>query len=117
MLVLGDEILGKNSHCSKKLVEKYNETNNQIIAVKEVPEEIKSNYGIIEGEEVTENLYLINKMIEKPKKEDTDSQLAIIGRYVLNSSIFDTLQKELENKTYDFTKAIYKNKGDKNYVD
>ncbi len=42
-------------------------------------------------------------MLEKPKKEETNSNLAIIGRYILNASVFDEI--ELLDEP-DFTKAI-----------
>ena len=49
-------------------------------------------------------LWWIDKMLEKPKKEETSSDLAIIGRYILNASIFDEI--ELLNEL-NFTKAIH----------
>lgn len=95
LLVLGDEILDSNENCSKELIEYYNNIKFQIIAVKGVEEKNKSSYGIVEGREVDNRLFLIEKMIEKPEITETKSNLAIIGRYVLNYSVFKTLKYEI----------------------
>lgn len=104
LLILGDEIFDTSISCSDLLVKKYNELKTPIIAVKKVEIDEIKNYGIIEGQEYKDNLIIIEKMLEKPKKEETNSNLAIIGRYILNASIFDEI--ELLNET-DFTKAIH----------
>ena len=104
LLILGDEIFDTSISCSDLLVKKYNELKTPIIAVKKVEIDEIKNYGIIEGQEYKDNLIIIEKMLEKPKKEETNSNLAIIGRYILNASIFDEI--ELLNEP-DFTKAIH----------
>lgn len=108
LLVLGDEILGNNSLCSRTLIEKYNELQAPIIAVKEIDRNDIKNYGIVEGKPFKDNLILVKKLIEKPLKNETNSNLAIIGRYVLNSSIFSEIEIL---QTPDFTKAIHNLKG------
>ncbi len=63
------------------------------VGVMEVPWEKVSNYGIIDGEEMSPGVYRVNGMVEKPKREDAPSRLAIVGRYVLTPNIFDYLEK------------------------
>lgn len=104
LLVLGDEILGNNDSCSKTLVEKYNELKSPILAVKKIGRSDIKNYGIVEGKQYKDNLMIIEKLIEKPSKNETNSNLAIIGRYVLNASIFSEIEML---QTPDFTKAMH----------
>ena len=109
LLVLGDEIFSDS--CSKLLVDKYNELKAQIIAVKSVENENINNYGIVEVKQYKDDLYIIEKMIEKPNINETNSNIAIIGRYILNSSIFDSIESQLKNSSQpNFTKALQNTK-------
>ncbi len=49
-------------------------------------------YGIVDGEKVEEHIWRALDLVEKPKKEETPSQLAILGRYVLEPEIFSILE-------------------------
>ena len=64
-----------------------------VIGVMEVPWEKVSHYGIIDGEEVAPGVYRVRDMVEKPKREEAPSRMAIVGRYVLTPDIFDYLEK------------------------
>jgi UTP--glucose-1-phosphate uridylyltransferase len=64
-----------------------------IVAVMEVPEDEIHKYGVIAGEEMKDGLYRVSDMVEKPKKEDAPSNLAVIGRYILTPDIFDILKE------------------------
>ncbi len=63
-----------------------------IVAVMEVPEDEIHKYGVIAGEEMKDGIYRISDMVEKPKKEEAPSNLAVIGRYILTPDIFDILK-------------------------
>ncbi|EGM0240524.1 UTP--glucose-1-phosphate uridylyltransferase GalU [Campylobacter jejuni] len=78
-----------------KIYEKYRCT---IIAVMEVPKEQVSNYGVISGNFVEENLIMVNSMIEKPSPDEAPSNLAIIGRYILTPDIFGILENTKAGK-------------------
>ncbi|MBK1971813.1 UTP--glucose-1-phosphate uridylyltransferase GalU [Campylobacter sp. TTU-622] len=78
-----------------KIYEKYRCT---IIAVMEVPKDQVSNYGIITGNNVEDNLVMVNSMIEKPDINEAPSNLAIIGRYILTPDIFGILENTKEGK-------------------
>jgi UTP--glucose-1-phosphate uridylyltransferase len=72
------------------LYEKYNCS---ILAVQEVPIEKVSSYGIIAGTSVNGEAYLVEKLVEKPDPKDAPSNLAFLGRCVLDPAIFDILDK------------------------
>ena len=50
-------------------------------------------YGIINGEKAEDDIYKITELVEKPPMERAPSNLAIMGRYVLTSDIFDKIDE------------------------
>lgn len=75
-----------------QMVALYKEHRCSIVAIEEVPREETSKYGVIDGEEISEGLYRVNNMVEKPDPEVAPSNLAIIGRYILTPDIFDIIR-------------------------
>ena len=71
-----------------------------IVAIEEVPMTHVDKYGVINGELLTgsSNAYRVNTMVEKPSPEDAPTNLAIIGRYILTSEIFDVLENTMPDK-------------------
>ncbi|MFD1260528.1 UTP--glucose-1-phosphate uridylyltransferase GalU [Entomomonas asaccharolytica] len=75
-----------------QMVKLYKQFRCSIVAVEEVPKAEISRYGVIEGNMITEGLYTVTNMVEKPAPEEAPSNLAIIGRYILTPDIFDILE-------------------------
>ncbi len=75
-----------------QMVKLYQQFRCSIVAIQEVPENEVHKYGVIAGEPMKEGLYRVTDMVEKPKKEDAPSNLAIIGRYILTPDIFDKIE-------------------------
>ena len=71
-----------------------------IVAIEEVPMTEVDKYGVIGGDliEGTTNAYRVNSMVEKPNPEEAPTNLAIIGRYILTSEIFDVLENMSPDK-------------------
>ena len=63
----------------QQMSELYNQFRCSIVAVMEVPEDQISAYGVIAGEAMGDNLYRVDKMVEKPAAEDAPSNLAVMG--------------------------------------
>lgn len=63
------------------------------IGVEEVDIENVSKYGIIDGIKKDKGTYIIKNLVEKPKKEESPSNLAINGRYIFNAEIFECIKK------------------------
>src|SRR3546814_19775276 len=63
------------------------------IAVEEVPHDETDKYGIVDATPVDERSASIRHMVEKPKPADAPSNLAVVGRYVLPSRIFQLLEQ------------------------
>lgn len=95
-LLLGDTIT--IPPCTKELIEIHKKYKTSIIAVEEVPMEKVSLYGIVACKPVEDSVYLIEDLVEKPSIEEAPSNLAILGRYILTSEIFECLKETKPGK-------------------
>ncbi|WP_461243394.1 UTP--glucose-1-phosphate uridylyltransferase GalU [Secundilactobacillus muriivasis] len=99
VVMLGDDLMHDEVPLSKQLIDEYEKTHSSILAVKKVPHEEVSAYGVIDPDgEVSDGLFNVRKFVEKPAVEDAPSDLAIIGRYLLTPEIFDVLAKQKPGK-------------------
>lgn len=89
--MLGDDIVESKVPCLKQMMDVYEKHESSIVGVQPVPWEQVSRYGLVDGEELSERVYKANRLVEKPKREDAPSNLAILGRYILTPRIFDIL--------------------------
>ena len=71
-----------------------------IVAIEEVPMTDVDKYGVIDGEllDNSTNAYRVNSMVEKPSPAEAPTNLAIIGRYILTTEIFDVLENTNSDK-------------------
>lgn len=93
VVMLGDDFYMSQVPQVKQLVGVFNKMGGNVLAVKEVPREEASRYGIINGKRVDDKTYLINDIIEKPNPDKAPSNIAWMGRAVLTPEIFDYLEK------------------------
>lgn len=63
------------------------------IAIREVSCDGVNRHGIVEATQINDNVYKINNLIEKPELDEVPSNLAIVGRYILTSDIFDKISQ------------------------
>lgn len=92
-VMVGDDLMFSGVPGIGQLIEVAMAEKMPVIGVMEVPWEKVSRYGIIDGEDVAPGVYRVRDMVEKPKREDAPSRMAIVGRYVLTPDIFDYLEK------------------------
>ena len=91
-ILLGDDIMLSEKPVLKQLVEAAEEYSCSAIAVREVPDELIVKYSSVKLEEqLSERVFRIGDMNEKPTLEEKFSNYAILGRYVLTPAIFDIL--------------------------
>lgn len=93
VVMVGDDLMFSGVPGIGQLIEVAMAEKMPVIGVMEVPWEKVSRYGIIDGEEVAPGVYRVRDMVEKPKREEAPSRMAIVGRYVLTPDIFDYLEK------------------------
>ena len=92
-VMLPDDVISAEKPCLQQMVEAYAETGGNIVAAMEVPSEKTSSYGILDIKEDMGSLVSVKGMIEKPAPEDAPSNLAVIGRYILNPAVLQNLNK------------------------
>lgn len=93
-VLLGDDIVEAETPCLKQLINEYEKTESSVIGVQTVTDDQTHRYGIIDPIEKDGNLHKVKRFVEKPAKGTAPSKLAIMGRYVLTSEIFDLLEKQ-----------------------
>lgn len=93
MVLLGDDLVESDVPCAKQMMTLYNEVQESIVAIQTVPMDQTYQYGIVEGELLRDRVYQVKRLVEKPAPGTTNSNLAIIGRYILHPEVFDMLSK------------------------
>ncbi|GMK48348.1 UTP--glucose-1-phosphate uridylyltransferase [Paenibacillus glycanilyticus] len=93
-VLLGDDIVDSAVPCTRQLMDQFEQTGRSVIGVKPVPMNETERYGIVEYSEKNGLLSLVDRFIEKPAPGTTQSNLAIMGRYVLTPDIFKFLSKQ-----------------------
>ena len=97
-VLLGDDIIDANRPCLAQLLDVYKKYRGPVLALEQVPMENISSYGCVKATMLSERIYEVTDLVEKPKKEDAPSDLAIIGRYILTPEIFPILEKQEPGK-------------------
>ena len=108
ILLPDDLFVSKTKTCLQALSDIYNKTSNSVIAINTVLDKELSSYGVIDPIKVSDSIYKVNNIIEKPSIEEAPSNLAVCGRYILTSSIFNSLKdiKTGAGGEYQLTDAI-----------
>lgn len=91
LVMLADDLIDAPTPVSKQLIDLYQQTGANVIAVQEVAHEETSAYGIVKVSQQG-SLNWVEQIVEKPKPEAAPSNLAVVGRYVLNPAIFELLR-------------------------
>ena len=92
-VLLGDDIVQAEMPCLKQLINQYNQVGSSVVGVQKVPEIQTERYGIVDPSSNGGRLYKVDHFVEKPKLGTAPSNLAIMGRYILTSQIFDFLSE------------------------
>jgi UTP--glucose-1-phosphate uridylyltransferase len=98
LLLLGDTLIQSKVSVARRLIELYERYNETVVALEEVDPDKIERYGVIGGRSLGEGLYLIETLIEKPKRAQAPSNLAIASRYAFSPKIFDYIAKTLPGK-------------------
>ncbi|MBW7474931.1 UTP--glucose-1-phosphate uridylyltransferase GalU [Paenibacillus oenotherae] len=91
-VLLGDDILLSDKPCLKQMMELHEERQNSVVAVMEVPWSETHKYGIVALDQNERN-GRIHNLIEKPAAGEAPSNLAVVGRYILDPAIFKLLER------------------------
>jgi UTP--glucose-1-phosphate uridylyltransferase len=98
-VVLADDVIDAEPAGLKQMVDVFDRVQGPVIAVERVPWDRVSSYGIVEVESESDGVYTIRDLVEKPRREDATSNLAIIGRYILTPDVFEELEITSHDRT------------------
>jgi UTP--glucose-1-phosphate uridylyltransferase len=92
ILLADDMIRNDGAGALAQMTEVYRQTGASVIGVEEVPEALTSSYGIVGTRDNGQGFMEIETIVEKPRPAEAPSRLGVIGRYILDSSIFACLR-------------------------
>lgn len=93
VVILPDDIVVHTPGVIAQMLEVYHHFGGGVIAVEPMPWEVVHNYGVVDATPVAERVQRINRLVEKPPRDQAPSNLTIVGRYILPPEIFDCLER------------------------
>ncbi len=93
-ILLADDVVLAKKPCLAQMIEAYEKTGGNLVAVVDVPREQTNRYGILDVESDDGKLAKIKGLVEKPEPAKAPSTLSIIGRYILQPEIFAELESQ-----------------------
>src|SRR2546430_15502174 len=95
-VLLADDVIDAKVPCLKQLMNVFEKTQSSVLAMQVVEGPAISAYGVLKGKPVDGldgRLHQVFDLVEKPRPEKAPSNLAIIGRYILTPTVFETLSE------------------------
>lgn len=95
-VLLGDDLIDEKEHLLTEMIELQERTGGSVVALLEVEPDQVEAYGCAAVEELageTQGHVRVTGLVEKPDPAHAPSNLAVIGRYVLNPAVFAVLEK------------------------
>ena len=89
----GDDVVYSQEPACLQLINVFKTCSAPVVALKSLPREVVGAYGNVAVEKIAYGLYKIKKIIEKPSPEQIQSNLVIVGKYVLTPEVFNYLKK------------------------
>ena len=93
-VLLADDVIDSEVPCLKQMMNIFEKTQCSVLATQVVEGPGISAYGVLDGKPVPGSngrLYEVLSLVEKPRPEEAPSNLAVIGRYILTPTVFETL--------------------------
>ena len=95
VVMLADDLVLSQTPCVKQLIDVYEETGGNVVAVMDVPREHTARYGILDVEDDDGRIASVKGLVEKPSPAEAPSTLSIIGRYVLLPGVMNYLDDKV----------------------
>ena len=107
-VILADDLLDGQPAVLKQMVNLYSRENASILAVEKIKPEQTKSYGVVAAKSQGAGIHTVSGIIEKPESKDAPSNLGVVGRYILSSSIFNHIRnlKPGSGGEYQLTDAI-----------
>lgn len=101
-VVLSDDVIDAEPPALRQMIDVFDRVGGPVIAVERVPADDVSSYGIVAVDDdaaLGPGVFRITDLVEKPRREDAPSNLAIIGRYILTPDIFPALRETASDRS------------------
>ncbi len=93
-VILADDLIDDGgSGCLAQMIDVYENAQCGVVGVQEVDKKEVKSYGVISGKQIQDNLWDVDTFVEKPEPKDAPSNVAVVGRYILEPSIFNILEQ------------------------
>lgn len=93
-VMLPDDMILSSTPCLKQMLDAYGQVGGNMVATERVPSESTDQYGILDVGEERGKLVHTRRLVEKPAPDAAPSNLAVIGRYILQPEIFGVLERQ-----------------------
>jgi UTP--glucose-1-phosphate uridylyltransferase len=88
-----DDVIESKTPALSQLIKTFKKHKSPVIALKRLPKEKVSSYGVVKVKKEEKKTYRINGIVEKPSKKDAPSNLAVVGKYIITPEVFKFLKK------------------------
>ena len=92
-VLYGDDVIIGETPTTSELLEAYEKYGKSVVGIKEVSDQAICKYCSLAVEKLDDKTYAVSDMIEKPQPHEKLSNFSILGRCVLESEIFDILER------------------------
>jgi len=92
-VILPDDVIAAEKPCLQQMMEAYEETGGCMVAAMEVPPHKAASYGMLDIKEDMGTIVSVKGMVEKPAADQSPSNLAVIGRYILTPHVLQNLNQ------------------------
>jgi UTP--glucose-1-phosphate uridylyltransferase len=93
VVILPDDIIAHSPGALSQMLTISDRYDAGVVAVETTPWEMVHNYGVVDATQLSDRVYRIHRLVEKPTRENAPSNLTVVGRYVLPGEIFECLQR------------------------
>ena len=93
-VILPDDLILADQHCMHQMTDAHELKGGIVLAIEEVETQYINRYGILTPGRIEGNLVEVRGVVEKPEPKEAPSNLAAIGRYILNRRVFEVLRNQ-----------------------
>jgi UTP--glucose-1-phosphate uridylyltransferase len=91
VVLLADDLIDADSPVIGEVMKVAKEFQGSVLAIQRVPTAATRQYGIVAGKKAAAHVLRLSGIVEKPDPSDAPSDMAVVGRYVLDPAIFQAL--------------------------
>ncbi len=99
LVIFGDCLYDSEIPASKQLMDVYEKYGESVVGLSQVEKTEVSKFGVVEGTKLSEKISKIEKFVEKPQPEETDSNLVAVGKYIVTPEVMQVLANMKSGKS------------------